>query len=133
MKKLFLPFILSLFVAASAFAGDKKFAAISHDDLASAIAEKSVTVIDVNGTKSYNKGRIPGAIDFEANKQNLASLLPEDKDSLIVAYCANEACRAYKKAAKAAVALGYTNVVHYAEGLQGWKKSGADIETSENS
>jgi rhodanese-related sulfurtransferase len=133
MKKLFLPFILSLFVAVSAFGGENKYPAISHDDLASAIAEKSVTVIDVNGTKSYTKGRIPGAIDYQASKEDLASLLPEDKDSLIVAYCTNEACRAYKMAAKAAVALGYTNVSHYPGGIQGWKKSGADVETNEDS
>lgn len=133
MKKIFLPFLLSLFVTAFAFAGDHKFAAIPHDDLASAIADKSVTVIDVNGTKSYNKGHIPGAIDYEASKKDLASLLPENKDSLIVAYCANEACRAYKMAAKAAASLGYTNVVHYPGGIQGWKKSGAEVETGSNS
>lgn len=133
MKKLFLPFLLSLFVAASAYAGNTKYVAISHDNLASAIAEKSVTVIDVNGTKSYTKGRIPGAIDYQASQKDLASLLPEDKDSLIVAYCTNEACRAYRMAAKAAVALGYTNVVYYPGGIHGWKNSGADVETSENS
>ncbi|MBL4575895.1 MAG: rhodanese-like domain-containing protein [Opitutaceae bacterium] len=135
MKKSLLPFLLflSLFLAASSFAGQKRFAAISQDDLANAIAEQSVTVIDVNGTNSYKKGHIPGAIDYQSSQKDLAGLLPEDKASLIVAYCANEACGAYQRAAKAAVELGYTNVAHYPGGLQGWKRSGADVETVKDS
>ena len=37
---------------------------------------------------------------------------------------------AYQAAASAAVALGYTNVKHYAPGIDGWKKSGAKVEKS---
>ncbi|MEZ5434844.1 MAG: hypothetical protein R3F31_27505 [Verrucomicrobiales bacterium] len=33
-------------------------------------------MIDVNGSASYSKGHIPGAIDFRANKEKLATLLP---------------------------------------------------------
>jgi len=94
---------------------------ISHDQLKAAIAKKAVFLVDVNGTESYNAGHIPGAIDYMANKDKFASLLPKDKSALIVAYCANENCHAYKQAADAAVALGYTNVKHYAPGIAGWK------------
>jgi 3-mercaptopyruvate sulfurtransferase SseA len=70
-----------------ALAADK-FPDISHDELTKAIEEKKVTLIDVNGTDSYKAGHIPGAIDFESTKKELASKLPEDKDALVVAYAA---------------------------------------------
>ncbi len=125
----FLTTLLSVFVlAGSAFAGPSKIGSISHDELNAAIAAKTVTVIDVNGSSSFKSGRIPGAIDYAAQKKNLAAALPADKNALIVAYCGSEKCGAYKSAANAALALGYTNVKHYSPGLAGWKKSGAPLE-----
>lgn len=128
MKKL-ITLLCSLSLATAVFAGGK-FAEISHDELQAAIASKAVTVIDVNGSKSFEKGRIPGSIDFAANKDQLASLLPADKNALIVAYCGNERCNAYRNAAIAAEKLGYTNIKHYSPGLAGWKKSGAPMDKS---
>lgn len=101
---------------------------ISHEGLLKAIEAKSVTILDVNGTESFKQGHIPGALDFEAEKGNLASKLPADKSALIVAYCGCERCNAYKQAAKAAVDLGYTNVQHYSGGLAGWKAANAPLE-----
>lgn len=129
MKKL-VSLILSLGFAAAVFAASGKVPDISHADLQTAIAKKSVTVLDVNGTDSFKEGRIPGAIDYIANKEKLASLLPKDKAALVVAYCGNEYCTAYQAAASAAVALGYTNVKHYSPGIDGWKKTGAKLEKS---
>lgn len=129
MKTLSLIFV-ALGLVASVFAASSQFADISHKDLQAAIEKKAVTVIDVNGTDSFKTGRIPGAIDFEANEKKLASLLPKDKNALVVAYCGNEYCNAYKAAASVAQKLGYTNVKHYSAGIDGWKKSGAKVEKS---
>jgi len=122
--------LLALGLTGLALAASSKFAAISHQDLVAAIAAKQVTLLDVNGTDSFQEGRIPGAIDFTAQEKKLAALLPKDKQALIVAYCGNEYCGAYMAAAAAAKELGYTNVKHYAPGIDGWKKSGAKIEKS---
>ena len=122
--------LAALGFVASVFAASSQFADISHKELQSALEKKAVTVIDVNGTESFKEGRIPGAIDFEANEAKLASLLPKDKSALVVAYCRNEYCNAYKAAASVAQSLGYTNVKHYSPGIDGWKKSGAKVEKS---
>lgn len=124
MKKL-LAFALSL-VAASAMAAE--YPDISIADLKTAISEKKVTVIDVNGTDSYKAGHVPSAIDFEANSEELAKQLPADKGALVVAYCGGPSCNAYKQAAKKAEALGYTNVKHLSAGISGWKKAGETTE-----
>ena len=125
MKKL-LALLASAFVAVSAQAGE--FPDISIDELKSAIEAKKVTVLDVNGSASYKAGHIPGAIDFRAQKAEIAKLLPADKSALVVAYCGGPTCGAYKAAAKAAEELGYKNVKHLSAGISGWKAANAPLE-----
>jgi rhodanese-related sulfurtransferase len=125
MKKL-LTLLAAVFCAASVQAGE--FPDISVAELKSAIAEKKVTVLDVNGSDSYAKGHIPGAIDFRAEKKEIAAKLPADKNALVVAYCGGPTCGAYAAAAKAAKELGYTNVKHLSAGISGWKEAGAPLE-----
>jgi rhodanese-related sulfurtransferase len=117
-----------LLLAAAASAAE--FPDISISDLKTAIAAKTVTVIDVNGTDSYKSGHIPGAIDFDASKDKLAKLLPKDKDALVVAYCGGPTCGAYQTAAKAAQQLGYKNVKHLAAGISGWKEAKEKLDKS---
>lgn len=127
MKKL-LTLLATAFLAITAQAGE--FPDISVDDLKSAIDAKKATVLDVNGSASYQKAHIPGAIDFRANKAELAKLLPADKNSLVVAYCGGPTCGAYAAAAKAAKELGYTNVKHLSAGISGWKAANAPTEAA---
>ncbi len=124
MKKL-LAFALSL-LAASAMAAE--YPDISIADLKTAIAEKKVVVIDVNGSDSYKAGHVPGAIDFDSKGDTLATALPADKGALVVAYCGGPSCNAYKAAAKKATELGYTNVKHLSAGISGWKNANESLE-----
>lgn len=103
------------------------FKAIAVADLKQAIADKKATLLDANGSESFLKGHLPGAIDFAANKDDLAKVLPSEKDALIVAYCGGPKCGAWKSAAAAAAKLGYTNVQHFAGGLSGWKEAGETL------
>ena len=103
---------------------------ISIADLKAAIENKSVTLIDVNGTDSYRDGHIPGAINFEAVGSKLETVLPKDKDALVVAYCGGPQCSAYKAATSKALALGYTNVKHLKAGISGWKEAGEKTESA---
>ncbi len=109
-------------LAAAAVAGS--FPEIKISELKSAISTGKVTLLDVNGTESWKEGHIPGAIDFATNKDKLASVLPKDKNALVVAYCGGPKCGAYQQAAKAAKDLGYTNVKHLVAGISGWKEAG---------
>ena len=113
-------------VASSVFAAE--FPDISIADLKQAIADKKVTVIDVNGAASYAAGHVPGAVNFATQKDSLASVLPADKGALVVAYCGGPACSAYKAAANAASQLGYTNVKNISAGISGWKAANEALE-----
>ena len=100
---------------------------ISTADLQAAIAAKAVVLIDCNGSESYAQGHIPGALDFAAVGKELAQHLPQDKQTLVVAYCGGPACGAYKRGAAAAEALGYTKVQHFSAGISGWKQAGGAL------
>lgn len=127
MKKLIALFT-SLAVAQTLALAAEAFPIINHDELKQAVVEKKVVLLDVNGTESFEEGRIPGALDFDKVEKQLAKVLPADKNTLIVAYCGNERCTAYKAGATAAAKLGYKNVKHYAKGIAGWKKAGEKVE-----
>jgi len=127
MKKL-LTLLSATLIAATAYAGE--YPDISVNELKTAIDQKKATVIDVNGSDSYQKGHIPGSIDFSAKKAELAKALPEDKNALVVAYCGGPQCGAYAAAAKAAKELGYKNVKHLSAGISGWKEAGNKLEAA---
>ena len=125
MKKM-IAALAVLLVASGVYAGD--FPDITVSEVKGALQAKQITLIDVNGSDSWKAGHIPGAIDFATSKEKLASLLPQDKGSLIVAYCGGPSCGAYAAAAKAAKSLGYTNVKHLVAGISGWKSAGEKTE-----
>lgn len=104
----------------------KTYGNVEFDKMKEIVTAKEATIFDVNSKKSYKAGHIPGAVYF--TKTNLKKNLPKDKDALIVAYCGGKKCGAWKKAAVAACKMGYKNVVHFSEGINGWKKSTDMIE-----
>jgi rhodanese-related sulfurtransferase len=125
MKKI-LTLLATVLVAASVFAGE--FPDISVTEVKTLAESKKAVLIDVNGSESYAKGHVPGALDYAAIKANLADALPKDKNTLIVAYCGGPKCKAYQAAANAAAKLGYKNVKHMSAGISGWKEAGQKLE-----
>lgn len=110
----------------TATAGD--FPVITLAELKQAVAEKRVALIDVNGTFVWDQGHIPGAIGFLNDQERLAEKLPADKGALVVAYCLDEGCAAYRAGAKAARRLGYTDIRHFPGGITAWKAAGERTE-----
>lgn len=114
--------------AITAANADERVAEITVAELKELVAAKKVVAIDVNGTDSFKKAHVPGAIDFAANEADLAKLLPADKGALIVAYCGGPTCPAWKHGAVAASKLGYTNIKHLKAGISGWTEAKAPVE-----
>jgi rhodanese-related sulfurtransferase len=125
MKKLS-AVLATLALAVSGFAGE--FADISIKEVNALTQSKKAVIIDVNGSESYKKGHVPGALDYDAIKEKLAAKLPKDKDTLLVAYCGGPKCMAYQAAAKAASKLGYKNIKHMSAGISGWKEASMALE-----
>jgi len=131
MKKKLIAFLATALVTLPVFAGE--FPDVSIGEVKALAKSKKAVIIDVNGTESYAQGHVPGALDFEAIKENLAAALPKDKNTTIVAYCGNPKCKAYQSAAKAAEKLGYKNVKHMSAGIAGWKDAGEKTEKAQKS
>ncbi len=124
-----LPALLFVTFFGSVFAAEK-LEDISHKDLAEAVKSGKLALLDCNNTLTYNKNHIPGALNYGKVKADLAKFLPADKSMLVVAYCGDPDCSAYKAGATAAAELGYTNVKFYSGGIVGWLKENEKIEGS---
>jgi rhodanese-related sulfurtransferase len=122
--------LASLAFAFAVFAGE--FPDVSVSEVKALVENKKAVIIDVNGSDSFAKGHVPGALDYEVIKNQLAEKLPKDKNTLIVAYCGGPACKAYQAAATAAEKLGYKNVKHMSAGISGWKEAGQKVEKKDS-
>jgi rhodanese-related sulfurtransferase len=106
------------------------FSEISHDELKREMDAGHVALLDCNGTEHFAQEHIPGSIDFATNEGHLLSLLPADRNALIVSYCGGPQCNAWEKGANEVARLGFSNVKHFAPGIAGWIKAGERTETA---
>lgn len=86
------------------------------------------TVVDARTRVEYEESHIAGAINCPAS-QTLALLpkLVKDKSRELVFYCNGPKCTKSQKAARAALAMGYRNVLEYNEGLPAWSKAALPV------
>jgi rhodanese-related sulfurtransferase len=104
---------------------------ITRDELAAAIDDGTVTVVETLRAEHFAQGHLPGAIHiyFEAVADDAPELLP-DRDAAIVTYCSNTSCRNSEIAANQLTAMGYTNVRKYAEGKDDWMAAGLPVQAA---
>jgi len=101
---------------------------ITRDELRAALGE--VIVVDALGGEYYRKAHLPGAIPLvEADVAEQAATLLPDRDAAIVTYCSNPACPNSEAVANKLIALGYTNVRKYREGIEDWTAAGLPLES----
>ena len=120
--------LLTLLLIGPCWAQSIPFPDISRQALRPLLGGRKVVILDCNGTDSYQSGHLPGAIDYMENHPRIASLLPKDKNTLVVSYCGGAQCPMYRLGAEAVYKLGYHNVRHLEGGLQGWKQAGFPLE-----
>ncbi len=93
------------------------------------VADKSALVFDAR-TGKYDTGeRVPGAktLSGDNTPEEIAKAIP-DKNAAVVVYCANTACPASGNLAGVLKKLGYTNIMEYPEGIEGWIKAGNKVD-----
>ncbi len=102
---------------------------IGTDALAALIRAKApVTVLDARSGKFDDGRRIPGAKALAPNADEATiAATAGAKDGLIVTYCSNPKCPASKHLADRLRSLGYTNVIKYPDGIDGWAAAGLEV------
>jgi rhodanese-related sulfurtransferase len=84
---------------------------------------------DTRPVRRFGNAHIPGAKPAHPKDENFLSLLPEDKDVLLVFYCGGPTCPYTGIAVDLAQKAGYTNLKGYQAGLPGWTMSKLPIHT----
>jgi rhodanese-related sulfurtransferase len=103
---------------------------IERDELLELIESGSpLVLVDALAPMSYAHSHLPGAINLipERVDDEAARRIP-DLDANVVVYCANAECESSVEVAERLVALGYTNVRHYAGGKAEWTEAGLPLE-----
>jgi rhodanese-related sulfurtransferase len=109
-----------------ALAAEATFKMVSVDDVDAALTaqkkdKKPVGIFDANGKSTREKsGIIPTAVLLPSSSEYDLALLPKDKATPVVFYCANEKCTASHTAAKRAIGAGHTDVAVLGAGIKGW-------------
>lgn len=109
--------------------GQKQMAEINTAALKALLdAGVALTVLDARAGKSDDGRRIPGAQSLapDAKDEDILAKL-KSKDALIVTYCANLKCPASRALADKLRKLGYTRVLEYPYGIEGWADAGNPI------
>lgn len=88
-----------------------------------------LVLLDARSGKYDDGQRLPGAGQMSPNSQTkeMKKAIPA-KDSLIVTYCSNVKCPASLHLARALKKHGYTNVIKYPAGIEGWMAAGNQVE-----
>ncbi len=90
--------------------------------------KKKFFIVDARTIEEYKESHVAGAVnipekDFEKSQQ----LLPQDKTALMIVYCNDKRCVRSRRWAAKAAAVGYTNIVIYADGFPYWKERNMPI------
>ncbi|MCP4406701.1 MAG: hypothetical protein GY807_02880 [Gammaproteobacteria bacterium] len=87
------------------------------------IGKAPYNLYDARPVNRFGKAHIPGARPAHPKDDNFLSLLPENKNDLLVFYCGGPTCPYTKNSVEKAQQAGYTSIKGYQAGLPGWKKS----------
>jgi rhodanese-related sulfurtransferase/YHS domain-containing protein len=93
---------------------------------------KDLVLLDARGGDL--RTTLPGArrLTDKATAEEAAAVIPA-KNSLVVTYCGNPKCQAAPHLERHLRKLGYTNVLVYPEGIEGWVEANNKTETTEES
>jgi len=83
-------------------------------------------LLDVRGPALYEKGHVPGAINFPHGKIVASKMSPYPRDTLFVTYCAGPHCNGAARGAARLARLGYP-VKIMAGGITGWIDEGFEL------
>jgi rhodanese-related sulfurtransferase len=84
-------------------------------------------LFDANPREFYDEHHLPTATWVPYDGVT-AEVLPADRSTQLVFYCANPQCSASRMAARAAMALGYGSVAVMPDGIFGWLEQGRPTE-----
>ena len=89
-------------------------------------------IIDVLPRDSYQSEHLPGAKSIPYEEDNFVQRVQEaagDKQQEVLVYCASKQCDLSPKAGEALESAGFSNVIDFEAGVEGWKSAGYRVES----
>jgi len=120
--------LICVFAVPQAFA-NKEYKIVSTNQLKAMFDKKQpFTLIDARTTPEYKNAHIIKSVNIPDKKlQESLSLLPADKNSLLIIYCNGVKCGKSKRLALQLEPLGYNNIMIYSEGIPVWEERNLPI------
>lgn len=121
--------LLSLLAWTGATRAEKSYEVITTEQLKEMMYSKRVfTLVDTRSREEFQEAHITGAIHIpEKEFDALVSLLPGDRNALLVLYCNGVKCGKSKRTAVKAEALGYHTIRIYSDGFPVWEERNLPI------
>lgn len=92
--------------------------------------KEDFALVEVLGPETFAEFHIPTAMNVPVDdtfEENIVKAVP-DKNKLVVVYCRDIECHASAKAVRRMALLGYTNILEYHNGKEGWRAAGLPVE-----
>lgn len=104
-------------------------ATIQRDDLAEALASRSITIVDALPAHAFSQRHLPDAINVvaEHSDEEVMKALT-DLDAPVVVYSTDENCDRAPALADRLTELGYRNVQLFSAGIANWVAHGMPTE-----
>lgn len=96
-------------------------------------SNEDFVLINVLDESQFEERHIPGSMNIPVEDPDFLERVTDyvpGKNQRIVVYCANEDCPASQQAAAKLENAGYTDVIDYTEGIEGWQTTGEPVENS---
>jgi rhodanese-related sulfurtransferase len=110
---------------------------ITTSDLAARMERgDELLLVNTLPTESFDEEHIPGSVSVPNATPRFAEEISSrvgNKDTPVVVYCTSRECETSQRAARKLAEAGFTNVLHYADGITGWKLAGYDVESAQPS
>ena len=105
---------------------------IKTNDLKAKMDNKEdFVLVEVLGPETFAEFHLPEAINVTVDdtfEEEIQKAVP-DKNKTVVVYCRDIECHASAKATRRMEALGYTNLLEYHNGKDGWRAAGLPVES----
>jgi rhodanese-related sulfurtransferase len=120
--------LICVFAVPQAFA-EKEYKIVSTDQLKAMFDKKQTFIlIDARTKQEYKNAHIINSINIADKKlQENMSLLPADKNALLIIYCNGVKCGKSMRLAQHLDPLGYNNIMIYSEGIPVWEERNLPI------
>ncbi len=113
--------------------GQAVFRVITLEQMMRVVNERRGMILDARTQAEYAAGHIAGAVNMYAMEPEgyVGKMAEISRDTLMIIYCSNPHCPYGRDLAEFLAAFGFSNMLLYDDGWDGWTAAGLPVVTGE--